>query len=136
MAGFAAATGMDFIRALENRDFEAAGKLFAEGGGQFALEATKRAGAAIAEGLTGSEGIIGMANRLFGQADNPFMEVLFESMAMRQFQYNFNFLAFFGTDFGTPWAEKMTGLVRSFTSSNSSTNIAPSFLRFSTTWVL
>ncbi len=91
MAGFAAATGMDFIRALENRDFEAAGKLFAEGGGQFALEATKRAGAAIAEGLTGSEGIIGMANRLFGQADNPFMEVLFESMAMRQFQYNFNF---------------------------------------------
>ena len=30
-------------------------------------------------------------NRAFGQADNPYMEVLFESMEVRTFTYNFTF---------------------------------------------
>ena len=30
-------------------------------------------------------------NRAFGQADNPYIEVLFESMGVREFTYNFTF---------------------------------------------
>ena len=41
---------------------------------------------------------------------------------------NFFNLASSGTDFGTPWAEKITGLLESSISDNSSTKIAPLFL--------
>ena len=41
-----------------------------------------------------------------------------------------------GTDFGTPCAENITGLDLSLISSNSSTNIAPIFFKFSTTCLL
>jgi len=41
-----------------------------------------------------------------------------------------------GTIFGTPWAEKITGLDLSSISSNSSTKIAPIFFKLSTTYLL
>ena len=43
------------------------------------------------EGLTEAEGSIELLNSAFGQADNPYMEVLFDKMALRTFNYNFKF---------------------------------------------
>ena len=57
----------------------------------FTEDAFKRAGAAFAEALTGNEGAIPLANKVFGQADNPFVEVFFNTMNVRTFTYNFNF---------------------------------------------
>ena len=45
-------------------------------------------------------------------------------------------LAYVGTDLGTPCAEKITGLVLSFISFNSSIKIAPCFFRSLTTYLL
>ena len=73
------------------KDYAAMGE---EGAGvlkKFADEAFKRMGSALAESLTGAEGAIPLANRVFGQADNPFVEVFFNSMDVRSFTYNFNF---------------------------------------------
>jgi hypothetical protein len=58
---------------------------------KFAAESFKRMGSALAESLTGAEGAIPLANRVFGQADNPFVEVFFNTMDVRTFTYNFNF---------------------------------------------
>ena len=42
--------------------------------------------------MSGGEGdTLGLANKVFGQATNPYMEVLFDSMAFRNFTYNFTF---------------------------------------------
>jgi len=48
----------------------------------------------------------------------------------------FRFLAFSGTDLGTPCAENITGRVLSFISSSFSTKIAPIFFKLSTTYLL
>jgi len=54
-------------------------------------EALKKSAAGIAEGLTETEGAAGLMNKVFGVADNPYMEVLFDKMEMRNFTYNFTF---------------------------------------------
>ena len=91
MLGYMAATGIDFAKQLGSGDYEGAAKSLIGGLGGFATEAAKRGAAGILEGLTGSEGATQLGNRIFGQADNPYMEVLFESMNVRQFTYNFTF---------------------------------------------
>ena len=45
----------------------------------------------MAAELAGAEGAEGLAKKAFGEADNPYMEVLFDSMALRTFTYNFEF---------------------------------------------
>ena len=55
------------------------------------MEAAKRMGGDLLEGLTGAEGTVGLVNKAFGQATNPYMEVLFEQMGLRSFTYNFTF---------------------------------------------
>tara|TARA_B100000035_G_scaffold192243_1_gene164106 strand:+ start:42 stop:1250 length:1209 start_codon:yes stop_codon:yes gene_type:complete len=89
--GLGAKAGLGFIDAFAAKDYDAAARIFAESGGVFAAEVAKRAGAALAEGAAGAEGALGLFNRVFGRADNPFMEVLFTSMNIRTFTYNFNF---------------------------------------------
>ena len=54
-------------------------------------ESAKKAVAGMIEGLTEAEGSIELLNSAFGQADNPYMEVLFDKMALRTFNYNFKF---------------------------------------------
>ena len=84
----------DLIRlggALGQKDFEAAGAIAGKAASEFSQEAFKRLGGALVEGLTGSEGAIPLANKIFGRADNPFVEVFFNSMNVRTFTYNFNF---------------------------------------------
>ena len=91
MLGYAATAGLDFSTFVGNGDYEQAAKTLTGGLSAFATEALKKAGAAFAETLTGTEGAAQLANRVFGQADNPYLEVLFETMNLRSFTYNFIF---------------------------------------------
>ena len=74
-----------------NEDFEKFGKDFTSGVGSVAGEAGRRFLVAAGEGLTGAEGLVQGVNKLFGQADNPFVEVFFTNMNLRKFTYNFVF---------------------------------------------
>ena len=46
----------------------------------------------LAGELVGAEGVEALARKAFGEANNPYMEVLFDSMQLRSFSYNFNFM--------------------------------------------
>ena len=91
MLGFAAAAGLDFSNAVGAKDYEAAANALVGGASGVLTEGAKKAGAALAETLAGAEGAAGMVNRVFGQADNPYVEVLFQAMEVRTFTYNFTF---------------------------------------------
>ena len=78
-------------KSYTNQDYEAVGKKAGNALKAFINEAGRRLLATAAEGLLGAEGAVQGVNKLFGQADNPFVEVLFTSMNIRQFTYNFEF---------------------------------------------
>ena len=79
------------ITSYRQSDYEAVGQKGAGALKSFIEEAGRRLLATAAEGLLGAEGSVQGVNKLFGQADNPFVEVLFNSMNIRKFTYNFNF---------------------------------------------
>ena len=94
------ATGMlgvtltDAIRGYKSfteKDFEATGKIAGKALSEFSQEALKRLGGAMVDALAGTESAIPLANKVFGRADNPFVEVFFNSMEIRTFTYNFIF---------------------------------------------
>ena len=91
LAGKVIGNVSNLVTSYSDKDYEKVGDAIAGGLKTFATEALRRIGAVTAEGLLNSEGIIGSVNKLFGQADNPFVEVLFDSMNVRKFTYNFNF---------------------------------------------
>ena len=91
MLGVAAADIIRFGGATGIKDFESIGNIAGKAASEIAQEAFKRLGGALVEGLTGAEGAIPLANKVFGRADNPFVEVFFNSMNVRTFTYNFNF---------------------------------------------
>ena len=72
-------------------DFEALAKTGVGTLGTVLQEAIKNLGSEVVEGLTGAEGGVGLVNKMFGRAENPFVEVLFNTMGLRAFTYNFNF---------------------------------------------
>jgi len=74
-----------------NEDFTALAGTVSDSAKTMLQEAIKTLGSEIVEGLTGAEGGVGLVNRLFGRAENPFVEVLFDAMQLRTFTYNFNF---------------------------------------------
>ena len=78
-------------KSYTNQDYEAVGQKAGNALKAFINEAGRRLLATAAEGLLGAEGAVQGVNKLFGQADNPFVEVLFTSMNIRQFTYNFEF---------------------------------------------
>jgi len=89
--GVAATDIVRGVNAFNEDDFEATGKI----GGKLLKntfeQILKNLGGGLAESLTGAEGAIPLANKIFGRADNPFVEVFFNSMNIRTFTYNFNF---------------------------------------------
>jgi len=89
--GAAAAGGFGLVRNMGNRDYEAAAQGLVDSAKALVGEAAIKAATELAEGLTGSEGTRGLINKAFGQADNPYMEVLFDKMELRTFSYNFTF---------------------------------------------
>ena len=91
LLGKAAGDLIRFGGALQRKDFEAAGNISALAVGDILQEGVKRLGGAAAEALSGGEGAVPLANKLCGRADNPFIEVLFQTMNLRTFTYNFNF---------------------------------------------
>ena len=74
-----------------DRDYEGTAASIIETFQGLGAEAVKKAVTNFAETITDTEGAAGLFNKTFGQADNPFMEVLFDKMAMRSFTYNFTF---------------------------------------------
>ena len=91
LIGQFAGKGLDLAQAFKEEDYEEGSRVLTGAGTDFAIEAARRSGAAFVEALAGSEGAIQLLNRTLGQADNPFMEVLFSTMGIREFTYNFNF---------------------------------------------
>ena len=78
-------------KSYQQSDYEQVGKRVGNAAKAFITEAGRRLLATAAEGLLGAEGAVQGVNKLFGQADNPFVEVLFTHMNIRQFTYNFEF---------------------------------------------
>ena len=89
--GAAAAGAFGVAKNMANSDYEAAAQGLVDSAKAMVGEAAIRAATEIAEGLTGAEGTRGLINKAFGQADNPYMEVLFDKMELRTFTYNFTF---------------------------------------------
>ena len=83
--GFAAATGIDIV----GKDAEAIAKSLVASTGMVLDKAAKKAVSELAEVVTGAEGAEQLINKAQGQADNPYMEVLFDAMSLRTFTYNF-----------------------------------------------
>jgi hypothetical protein len=92
IAGLVAAGGGKFLDAMRRNDYQAAASQLIGGVKAISEEALIRSSAGIIDLVTGGEGdTLGLANKIFGQAMNPYMEVIFDSMAMRNFTYNFTF---------------------------------------------
>ena len=89
--GFAAATGLQFADQFGADDFEGAAKTLKGAVGNVGEEIIQRALAGIADLSTGVNGTYEFANKIFGRATNPYMEVLFKEMPLRGFDYNFTF---------------------------------------------
>jgi len=91
--GLAAAGAVNFTNAMARNDFSAASSALLGSAKGVILEAAKRMGSELVGGLSGvdPEAITGFANKAFGQATNPYMEVIFEKVGMRTFSYNFTF---------------------------------------------
>jgi len=91
MVGFAAKNSKDFAKGFQEGDMESAAKSLISGGGDIGTKLASASLAGVAEALGGGEGAEELINKTFGQANNPFMEVLFDQMSLRQFTYNFVF---------------------------------------------
>jgi hypothetical protein len=83
--GFAAAQGLN----LAGKDAEGIARSLVASTGQILDKAAKKAVSELAEVVTGAEGTEQLINKAQGQADNPYMEVLFDAMQLRTFTYNF-----------------------------------------------
>jgi|TARA_R110001592_G_scaffold206513_2_gene457203 hypothetical protein len=91
MIGAAAQAGAGAMKDLKNDDFEGAASAIVDGAGAIGTKLAVNAAAGIGEALGGGEGGEELLNKAFGQANNPYLEVLFDQMALRQFTYNFTF---------------------------------------------
>jgi len=92
VVGFAAASGLDFAKNMSADNFEGAARALKGAVGSVGEEILQRALAGIADMATGGEAdTYGLANKIFGRATNPYMEVIFEHANLRKFTYNFTF---------------------------------------------
>ena len=91
IVGLVAAGGGQFLEAMRRLDYKAAASQLIGGVKAISEEALRIAGGAFVDTLSGTEGSADLANMAFGQATNPYMEVMFDQMALRTFTYNFTF---------------------------------------------
>ena len=91
IVGLVAAGGGAFLDAMRRNDYQAAASQLIGGVKAISQEALRGAAGSFVDALTQTEGSADLANKIFGQATNPYMEVMFDSMAMREFTYNFTF---------------------------------------------
>jgi hypothetical protein len=93
--GILGSVATDIIEGMNSfqlKDFEKTGKIALGFVSKVAQEILKNLGGGLIEGLTNTEGVVPLANKVFGRAENPFVEVFFSSMNLRTFTYNFNFV--------------------------------------------
>jgi hypothetical protein len=93
IAGLIAAGGGAFVRNMRNNDYEAAASSLISGTTAIAGETVKRLFGEVGAIATGTdeETIRGLAAKAFGTAENPFIEMLFKQMNLREFSYEFTF---------------------------------------------
>ena len=91
IVGLVAAGGGQFLNSMRRNDYEGAARSLIGGVKAITQEAVRKAGGAFVDVLAGVEGTAELANKAFGQATNPYMEVMFDQMNLRSFAYNFTF---------------------------------------------
>ena len=91
VVGAAAAGAFGVIENMGKKDYEAAATGLVDAAKAIVGEGAIKAATEITEAISGAEGTRGLINKAFGQADNPYMEVLFDAMQLRTFTYNFTF---------------------------------------------
>jgi len=91
VAGYLALSGLDVVSKLQQNDFVGAATDLFGVGGTLLTEAVKKLAVGALETFTGSEGIQQTFDKAFGQTLNPYMEVAYNSMGMRTFDYTFKF---------------------------------------------
>ena len=91
--GAAAAGGAATIDALRRGDMSGLASTLGTAAKDLVAEVGLNLGSEFIGTLAGvdPEGLKGFAKKAFGQASNPYMEVLFEGVEMRTFTYNFTF---------------------------------------------
>jgi|TARA_B110000211_G_C14078573_1_gene553362 hypothetical protein len=77
--------------AFQQDDMETTAGNLLDAGAGIGSKLAARGLADVADALGGGEGAEELINKSFGAANNPFMEVLFDQMSLRQFTYNFVF---------------------------------------------
>ena len=91
LIGMAMASGFDFKQNWDEDDFEGAAnalKGFVSGMG---VDTLTRGLAGLADMLEQGANTYGGINKAFSRAVNPYLEVIFENIAQRKFQYRFKF---------------------------------------------
>tara|TARA_Y100001963_G_scaffold124104_1_gene174632 strand:- start:274 stop:1479 length:1206 start_codon:yes stop_codon:yes gene_type:complete len=91
LLGALAAGGVEALKNIGQDNFEGLARNLLQGGQNIVEDLLARAGLGLAETLTSAEGGYELANKIFQRAANPYMEVLFQSVPMRTFTYNFHF---------------------------------------------
>jgi len=87
--GFIAAGGGGVLNAIRSGNMADAGAKAKEMLKGFLENTGLKALAEVADTFGGGSGGAGLINKFFGQADNPYLEVLFDKMNLRTFAYNF-----------------------------------------------
>ena len=91
MAGYLALSGGSVIDKIRNHDFDTAADQFMGMGGTIIYDMIRKAGIGAFGAATGGEGVQQNFDKAFGQTMNPFIEVAFDSMGVRSFEYTFDF---------------------------------------------
>ena len=93
MAGFLAFSFGEVVNKWKARDFEGVADTIFEMGGTALVESMRTMGLGAFGLITGADEGAAKAtfDKAFGQAVNPYIEVTFNSMGMRDFSYTFNF---------------------------------------------
>jgi len=90
-AGFVALSGGKILNQIADNDYEGAAKSFIGKGGDILKDLGKRAAIGTFKGLLSGDGVMESFDKAFGQTVNPFIEVAFDSMGVRTFNYTFDF---------------------------------------------
>ena len=92
LLGFIAAGGGSIIDAFRRGDYEETARRGLQTTRGILEEVLKNVGASAVELATQAEGGYEMFNKILGRGLNPYMEVLFSGVQLRQFTYNFTFM--------------------------------------------
>ena len=91
LLGYIAASGGSITQAYRDEDFVKAAEGILGTGKGLLTELSKNLGLSIAEIFTQAEGGYELANKIFGQSANPYLEVLYGGPQLRTFTYQFKF---------------------------------------------